>query len=81
MVKPHLKLYTLLLKAQDAEMVFHVSYEVAAAHEEDAARFAIADLVRRGEEALDVEHVEMAEIANPFAQAGVRLRTGRERLS
>jgi hypothetical protein len=72
-----LRLYTLLMLAEADARSFYVSYEVIAADEADAARFAIGDLVARGEKALDVEHAEVVAIANPMAQPGVRFRTGR----
>lgn len=72
-----LKLYTLLLLAAQGERRFHVSYEVIAADEENAGRLAIADLVLRGEKAIDIEHAEVSRIANPLAQPGVRFRAGR----
>jgi hypothetical protein len=75
--KTPLQRWTLLLRAEDAARVFHVSYEVIAPDVEEAARYALADLAARGEKALDVEHAEAAEIANPLAQPGVRFRTGR----
>jgi hypothetical protein len=73
-----LKLWTLLMVAQKDDRQFAVSYEIIAADEEQAARLAVADIVARGEHAVDVEHVEIGSpIRDPLASPGVRFRTGR----
>jgi hypothetical protein len=73
-----LKVWTLLMIAQKDAGPFAVSYEIIAADEEQAARLAVADIVARGERAVDVEHVEVGSpVRDPMASPGVRFRTGR----